>query len=891
MRDPLDAPGASATVLPTGTVTFVMTDIEGSTRLLQSLGGRYPDLLAEHYRLVGDACAGAGGTLVSTEGDALFFVFRDAPSAVRAALDAQRALAAHQWPAAANVRVRIGVHTGEGQLLSNDYVGLDVHRAARIAGAGHGGQVLMSDAARALTEGTLPEGAHFRDLGEHRLKDLERAEHLFQLVALGLPGEFPPLRSLGGRPNNLPAQITTFVGRVREKDELLGLLRANRLLTLTGPGGTGKTRLSLEIAATSAASFDDGVFVVPLAPIFDPELLIPTIAAALGIREVSTRPIRDSLVEHLEDRSLLLVLDNFEQLVAAAPAVGDVLAAAPRLKALVTSREPLRIAGEQEFPVPPLEVPNARAKLPLDKLRAVDSVALFLERARAVRPDFDLSPANAAAVAEICARLDGLPLAIELAAARSRLFEPRELLSRLDNRLTFLAGGRDVGERQRTLRGAIGWSHELLDEREQVLFRRLAVFAGGCMLDAVEAVCDPGELGLDAVDAVSSLHDKSLLRRDEATSDDLRISMLETIREYALERLDASAEAAEIRRRHAAFFLELAQRASAEVRGPERQRWLDGLERELDNFRAAIRWAIRSDAVEPGMRLAATLEPLWIFGNHLREGRRHLDELLGQPSAADVPEAPRAAALGAAASLAVWQADYSAARRLAQESLAIYRALGDSLGIARQLSSLGYAAIIADPVDALRFFGESIAAYRDAGEPSDMGESLIGMAMPALQLRRVAEARAYLDEATLIFERAGDEPLALVAAGLRGVCDRLAGDLAAAQRRYVDVLVRSHRVGSDVVTTLPLAALADLALINGNPERAATLDAAVARLAERLGGTPTFELVGIPAVAERARAELGEEDYERAVSRGQLMPVNEVVRFALSDTGDSVTRR
>jgi predicted ATPase len=783
----------------------------------------------------------------------------------------------------------MGVHSGEGRLLGNTYVGLDVHRAARIAAAAHGGQIVLSDTTRALAAANLPPGVELRDLGEHRLKDLEGPQRLFQLVAPDLPSDFPPLRSLRGLVGNLPTQLTSFVGRKREKRELLELLGANRIVTLTGPGGTGKTRLSIEVAAAYVGQVEDSVHFVALAPISDADLVIPTIAATLGVREIASRPIRDSLIERLRERSMLLVLDNFEQLTMAAPAVGELLGAAPELKALVTSREPLRISGEQEYPLPPLDVPDTHAEARLDALVSLDSVELFVQRARLVRPGFDLSAANAGAVAEICARLDGLPLAIELAAARSRLFEPHDLLSRLDRRLTFLAGGRDVSERQRTLRGAIDWSHELLGEAEQVLFRRMSVFAGGCTLEAVEAVCAMDEPDGDTVEVVSSLHAKSLLGRDETASDGMRVAMLETIRLYALERLEASPEATQIRSRHAAFFLDLAEQASRHVRGPDGRHWLDRLEGELDNFRAAIRWAIDSGDLEPGLRLAAALDPLWIFLNHQREGRRHLDDLLAQPRAEGLREA-RAAALGASASIAVWQADYSAGSKLARESLEIYREIGDVAGIARQLSSLGYAAIVADAVDAHRLFAESIAAFRDAGELQEMGESLIGIAMTELQLGRIAGAMTHLHEATATFEHAGDAPLALIAAGVLGMCDRLAGDLTAARRRYRDVLIRSHLVGADVVTSLPLAALADLALLEGDAERAAVLIGAQARLVERLGGTPTFDLVGIPDVGDRARAELEPARYEGAVARGRSMPLDEVVRLALLDAGDVTGR-
>jgi len=873
--------GRVAPELPTGTVTFLMTDIEGSTRLLQALGDRYPAVLADHYGLLQDAFAEAGGTLVSAEGDALFAVFRDAPAAVSAALEGQRRLAAHTWPEGANVRVRIGIHTGEGRLLPEGYVGLDVHRAARIASAGHGGQVVLSEAAKVLADGRLPEGVTLRDLGEHRLKDLARHEHLFQLVAPGLGAEFPPLRSLEARPNNLPAQVTSFVGRQREKEHVAELLRSGRLVTLTGPGGTGKTRLSLEVAGQSLADFADGVFFVPLATISDPALLIPTIAAALGVRESPARPIRDALIEQLCGRTILLVLDNFEQLVAAAPVVADLLSAAPGLKALATSRERLGISGEQEFEVPPLALPNGRGPAPADQLRRIDSVALFIQRARAVRPEFDLSAENAHAVAEICMRLDGLPLAIELAAARSRLFEPRDLLSRLDRRLSFVAGGgRDLPERQRSLRGAIDWSHELLAEPEQVLFRRLSVFRGGFTMEAAEAICRPEEeLGLDAVDGVSSLHDKSLLRRDESATE-LRLAMLETIREYARDRLVESGESAEIQRRHAAFFLELAERAGGELRGPERDRWLDRLDRELDNLRAAIGWAIDSHEAETGLRLAAVLVPFWYMRNHLNEGREHLDALLRLPGAREATPA-RARGLAAAAELASWNADYARVTPLAEESLAIYRELGDDAGVAAQLEVMGWATLAADPAAARRLFQESIETSRRRGDASlEIASMLLGATLVDIRLDDLEAARRHGEESAELLRQAGDDYLLSMSLGILGMVDRLEGDLASARRKYAENVRRSLAAGALQGVAVGLESFGDLALLEGEPERAAVLGVAADRLRAQVGGGPSIRLAGIPDVVERARAELGDERFEEAAARGRSAPVEELVRSA-----------
>ncbi|MDQ3691499.1 MAG: adenylate/guanylate cyclase domain-containing protein [Chloroflexota bacterium] len=881
MPDLHPAPPPAATALPTGTVTFLMSDIEGSTRLLQALGDRYAAVLDDHYRILIDACTAAGGLQVSTEGDATFFAFAEAPAALRAAIGAQRSLESHPWPSDATVRVRMGIHTGEGRKMGSTYVGLDVHRVARIAGAGHGGQILVSAATRALAVRSLPEGAELQDLGQHHLKDLMVPEHLFQVVVPDLPSGFPPLSSLGGRADHLPVQLTSFVGRDREKRELLELLPRSQLLTLTGPGGTGKSRLSLEVAAAASDAFDDGVWFVSLSPIIDPDLVISTIAATLGLREGRGRPIADILTDHLRDRSVLLVLDNFEQLMPAASSVSDLVRAAPPTKLLVSSREALRVSGEQEFPVPPLAVPDRASELRLEDLRAADSVALFVQRASLVQPGFDLTAANARAIAEICARLDGLPLAIELAAARVRLFEPADILARLDRRLSFLAGGRDVPERQRTLRGAIDWSYDLLDEGEQVVFWRLSTFAGGCTLEAVQAVCRPEELGLETVDVVSALHDKSLVRRDNTALEGLRFTMLETIREYGLELLAASSEAADMRRRHAHFFVELAETAAEPLHGPGQQQWLDRLDREMANVRAVIRGAIETQEIESGLRLVVALKTFWVFRNHLREARHLLAELLEVPG--ELPTTLRAAALGAAADLATWQADYIAARPQAEESLALYRELADPAGIADQLADLGWATATTDPARAHALFTESIDTYRKLGAPPPIGHALIGIAMPEMQFGDVEAAKRHLDEAAAVFHAAGDESTALIADGLYGVCLRLEGDLTAARRRYLDVLGRAEAMNAQIVLGLPLQALSDLALLQGDPERAAVLDSAQAQLAERLGGTPSLELMGIPAVAERARTELGSERYEAACARGRSMPLLDVIRLARDD--------
>ena len=477
--------------LPGGTLTFLFSDIEGSTHLLQELGSAWNAALDDHHRLMREAITEHAGTEVAAEGDSLFAVFPTAPDAVRAAYAAQLKLAAHPWPSGAAVRVRMGLHTGSATIAGGSYAGLDVHRAARIMAAAHGGQVLLSEVTRALATTALGEDLTTRDLGEHRLKDLDSTERLHQLVAPGLATDFPPIRTADAARTNLPAQPTSFLGRERQIGEVSTLLEAARLVTLTGPGGTGKTRLAIECAARLADRFPAGVWFVPLASIVDPDLVPMAIAQAVNAPEHPGQTPLQRVIDQVGEQQMLMVLDNFEQVTDAADVVASLLAGAPRLAAIVTSRFVLHLSGEHEYPVPPLAAPDLRHLPDLAALTQYEAVALFIDRAQAARPDFAVTNQNAPAVAEICVRLDGLPLAIELAAARVRLLTPQAILARLSDRLGLLvAGPRDVPERQRTLRGAIEWSHDLLDPEEQRLFAALSVFRGGARLEAVEEIMD-----------------------------------------------------------------------------------------------------------------------------------------------------------------------------------------------------------------------------------------------------------------------------------------------------------------------------------------------------------------------------------------------------------------
>jgi predicted ATPase/class 3 adenylate cyclase len=745
------------TEMPTGTVTFLFTDIEGSTRLTQELGDAWPPLLERHREIARAAWAEQKGVEIGTEGDSFFVVFTSAPQAVAAAVAAQRGLASEAWPPDAAIRVRMGLHSGEGVLSGGSYVGLDVHRAARIANAGHGGQVLLSATTRALVEGSLPEGVTLREMGEHRLKDLSRPERIWDLVISGVPSEFPPLRTLNAVPNNLPTQLTSFLGRQREIAEAHRLLLDGRLLTLTGPGGTGKTRLSLQIAADATDRFPDGIYFVPLGTISQADLVLPTIAQAVGLVDPGTRSL-DRLVEHIGARCFLLVLDNFEQVSDAAPQIAELLGRAPKISILVTSRSPLRVYGEREYPVPPLGVPDPKHLPDFEQLSTYESVALFVERAMAVRPDFAVTSANAPAVAEICVRLDGLPLAIELAAARVRVLSPQAIMERLGDRLRLLSGGsRDLPERQQTLRGAIAWSHDLLDQADQRVFARFSVFAGGATLDAIERVVfDPGDPA-DALDAIASLVDKSLVRQESEPDGEPRFRMLGTIREFAMEKLAERGETEQIGDRHAAWVLAFVEEGAASIFGPEQKALLDRYEREHDNIRAALARAIALEQAEMAMRVFTASWRFWQMRGYLAEAREHAERVLALPASREYPDA-RAAALEAAGGVAYWQADVVASRVCYAEALEMARASGDDARTANALYNMTFTFTMEqeDQVKARELAQEAVDIYRRLGDEAGIGRALWGLANSYYFFRDFAGGIDVARESLEIFRRVGD---------------------------------------------------------------------------------------------------------------------------------------
>jgi predicted ATPase/class 3 adenylate cyclase len=878
--------------LPTGTVTFLFTDIEGSTRLLQELGHQtYKRMQDDHGKILREAIATGDGVEVRTEGDSFFAVFSTPEQTLHAAVAAQRALAGHEWPGGVALRVRMGLHTGVGELGSGgaDYVGVDVNRAARIAAAGHGGQVLLSHATRTLIEHALPDGVMLRDLGQHRLKDIDYPEHLHDLIIDGLGSTFPAVKSLDVRPTNLPSPRSSFVGREKEIGEINELLAKSRLLTLTGPGGTGKTRLALRVAGAHLDRFSDGVFLVDFSATTDPTLVATQIAAALRVREMPGRDVADTLTDHLRDKALLLVIDNFEQLLDATPVVTRVLGAAPGVKILATSRVPLRISGEQEYHVSPLPLPRLNHSVDPDRLADYDSVLLFMERATAVRPDFRITHENAAAVAEISARVDGLPLALELAASRMKVMSPTDLAARLEKRLSLLTGGaRDLPARQQTLRGAIQWSHDLLEPEERRLFALLAVFSGGWDLEAAEAICGPG-LELEIVDGLTSLVDGSLVMRNDDSEGSIRFGMLETIREYSQESLTASMEEATTRCRHADFFRAKAEASEPHLISADSVRWVKFLQREHDNIRAALDWAERTGDTATGLRTATSLWRFWQQRGHLEEGRARLERLLALPGA-EARDQVRAKALGALGGIAYWQNDYETTRHSYEEAVDIARELGGSHLLSEALYDLAFLPSVLEGD-----FDRSEQTFKESLRLADPDDSiLVGRIWSALGLiamlqnqRSLADRMEPIQKALTIHRELGDR--LMVASNLVSLAglEFSTGNFGAAREHIQEAAEMGAEADSPIIFASVLTPLAIMATHDGLHQRAARLLGALQMMNEHAGGSaPEVSNIAFGDPEADARAVLGNEEFQRAWAKGYSSTVDEAVAFALERSTD-----
>lgn len=866
-------------MLPTGTVTILFTDIEGSTRLWEADSESMQAAIARHDALVRGAVEAHGGYVFKTVGDAFCVAFSTAQQALLATIAAQRALSTESWERTGTIRVRAALHTGVAELRESDYFGRSLNRVARLLDIGHGGQTLLSAATAELLQDHLPPGTSLHHLGERRLKDLERSEHVFQLDVEGLPHEFPELRSVELIPNNLPLQLTSFVGREEQLAALRHEQSAGRLVTLIGAGGAGKTRLAIQVAADIIDAYPDGAFFVDLAGLTEASLVPQTIAQAVGVREESGAQIMSTLIRQLRDKRMLAILDNCEHLVVAcAEAAETLLRNAPTVTLIATSREALGIPGESLFPVPPLAVPVADAGLAVVEY---ESARLFAERATAVMPGFQVTEDNAAAIAEICRRLDGIPLAIELAAARTAILSPQEIARRLDGRFRLLTDGRRTAlPRQQTLHALIAWSHDLLGPEERILFRRSAVFAGGFTLEACEAVCTAetpaGRLeAADILDSLAGLVAKSLVIADEGTT--TRYRLLETVRGYAREELAASDEDDVLAERHLDWNLNLCRRAEPELVGAHQREWFDRLAADHDNVRAAMAWGL-DHAPRQMLEMAKSLYWFWQARGHATEGRAWLDAGLDRPEAGAADKLRQGALLGAG-SLAWLLGDDAAARRQLRESADIAAEIGDRRGRAIALAILGHSMVDAgDLAPARTVIEESVAIAREAGDPFVLGRSLGTFADLARHEGNDEETVRTADEAISVFERVGmDEGIAFnLYYGSAGLRRRDPNGAVARLLRALELFGKL-----DLPHGLYIALLMLIDLVGPAAESTARLLGALDVLHERTGSRVTS---ADRQISERIRAAavkaLGPERFATLAAEGRTLPRSAIVSLA-----------
>lgn len=900
--------------LPTGTVTFLFTDIEGSTRLVGALAERWPPLLGRHRAIIRAALAAHEGIEVQTEGDGFFAAFASAPAAVASVVRAQRDLAAEPWPSDAPIRVRMGLHAGEGVTDREGlYVGHDVHRAARVAGAANGGQVLVSATVRALAGNALPDGVTLRDLGAHRLKDL-RPEPLAEVVIEGLPSDFPPVRSLDTRPNNLPTQLTSFVGRERELETAAGLLDGTRLLTLTGPGGTGKTRLSLQLAATAADAYPDGVWFVALEPLRDPSLVLPTVARTIGLHRRTGQSALEALASEIGERRMLLVLDNFEQVIEAAGEIGDLLRACPAVRIIVTSRAVLRISGEQEYVVPGLPAPPDTSRLSRVELESLpagqrhpdaanlgqyEAVRLFIVRAVAVKPDFAVTNENAPAVAGICARLHGMPLAIELAAARVKLLAPDQILERLERQLGLLTStARDLPDRQRTLRGAIAWSCDLLDEPQRQLLARLSVFRGGWHLEAAEAVAAAGRgPAIDVLDGLAALVDQSLVRSaDEAGAQ--RFDMFETIREFAAELLDAAGDADATREAHARVFLDLAERLAPLLQGADQRSWLDHLERDHDNLRAALTWATARPEPRTAVALCFALWRFWQQRGYLAEARAWLDLIVER--AWDLPAPDRARFAESLGGIAYWQADLAVARIRYDEALAIWRerTAGGAPDDRRQLANALYnrafvtvAAIMSAQDDVVpdraagrAMLEEALAISQELGDAAGEGNVVWGLGGFELYVDDPGRAEPWFRRSLELHRAAGHRTMEAWSLHMLAVTMLAMGRIDEAAESSSHAMTHFRDAGDLAGLTLCFDVQATVATARGDRPRGGRLWGLARQLEHASGtGVAAWDEQIFATLPHSPRATIPPAELERLAAEGAALPLAEAIAYTMGE--------
>ena len=924
MDDARRGPGTiGPSLLPAGLVTFLFTDIGGSTRLLQRWGDDWSGLLDRHRELLRTAFAAHGGVEVRTEGDSFFVAFPDPVEALLATAEGQDALAAERWPEDGVIRVRAGLHTGYAVPQGHDYVALAVHQAARVSEAAYPGQSLVTEETARAAAGRLRPDLALVDLGTHRLKDFDVPQSLFELRGPGQTSDFPPLETTWRGETNLPLPRTSFVGRQLDVNRVSELFDHTRLVTVTGVGGAGKTRLAVQAAAALLDGSGDGVWLTELAAVSDPEMVAPAVASAVGVPEERGRHVVDSLVDALRPKRLMLVIDNCEHLIdACAELVDTVIKACPDVHVLATSRQRLNVDGEHVYRLSPLGVPPDDSGMTIEEALDFEAVQLFVERARAHQPGFAVDANTVAAVTSVCRRVEGLPLAIELAAARLRSLSVGQIDARLDDQFRLLTGGhRSALPRQQGLRAMVDWSYELLDEAERRVLATLSVFSGGWTLDAAEAVA-AGDI--DVLDVVSSLVDKSLVQA-ESSGSEVRYGMLESVRQYAAERLADHPEIDlfTVRRRHRDHYLALAERARRGMDTPAQRQWLDRLDLENGNLRAAFAFSLDDpDGSPAALQMCAALARYWVMRGRAVEGMQHAESALGRPAAA-ATDRDRAAALVALASLNSRSGDFTRARALLEDALAIRRELDDPIGRAEALNDLAWLATRQEDYETARALGEEALALVEAGDNVHLLGRVHATLGDLIERSDLLAGRAHFDEARRHFDAVGDRGASARVLNNLGLIDLSRGDLAASRRALEECLATfselqdaaalptvlsnlgliaieeseferaqelfargltlGHRTRDKELMVYTVLGLAMAAGGLGDSDRGAVLHGAVDTLAADLGmALDHLEATLRDRSIAELRRVLGDETFDRKTAEGRTLGIDDAVSYALA---------
>ncbi len=922
--------------IPSGTVTFLFTDIEGSTKLAQQYPDAMPILLARHHEILNQSIQPYHGYVFQIVGDAFCAAFHFANDALHAAVKAQQLLHHEAWMFAP-IKVRMGIHTGKAEFQENgEYQGyLTLSQIQRLMSAAHGGQVLVSHAAAELVRDEMPNGVTLRDMGERRLKDMIRPEHIYQLVIANLPRDFPPIKTLDVPHYNLPAQITSFIGRETEMAEIKQALGEYRLVTLTGSGGAGKSRLSVQVGMECLDQFSDGVWLAELAPVTDPALVPQTLFSMFNLQEDTHRTALQVLADYLRPKSILLVLDNCEHLIEACAQISEALLhACPKLHILASSREALGIDGEAAYPVPSLKTPDPSDLPTLDQLEKMDSIRLFVERAVTAKPGFTLTKDNAPFLAQICHRLDGIPLAIELAASRVKVLTAQQIASRLDDRFRLLTGGsRTALPRQQTLRAMIDWSYSLLSEQEKMLFRRLAVFVGGWTLDAAEAACSEAGNGLDILDLLARLVDKSLVFTEEFNGE-IRYHRLETIRQYSREKFFETDEVEEIKDRHLEFFVQFSELTDENLKGRDQILWQNRMSAEQDNLRVALEWGLSRNP-ESALRIAGAANLFWTAGGYSAEGFRWTQKALEQVEKISDPNTittgqrlvARARALRGLTRLYLSLGDNAKAKGAAEESVALYRQSQDQRGLAFALVVLAYpleflgereraeavlqesysiacaegdvyvlcrslnrlAHVILDLYHDLNlsqgYLEESLRLAKEAGLRSQEAQASEILATIAMRRNDYMEARTRLEESARIYEEIGARFNVLLEKSNLAHMERRQGNFASALDYYRETIIAFRDIAQLGAVSHQLECFGFIALDRGQDERALQLFAAANVLREKRGTpmTPDEQLY-FEEQLTGLREKMDEKKFDSAWSKGHMMTMEQAIELALEMT-------